>query len=769
VTFLGIAIPGLLLVLALRRWFGPLPWTVAAIAFALTLAFVPAFTTEVPVPLDEVLRGYPYRGVVGAVTPGNPLTNDTVKQILPWMQVAREELLHGRLPLWNRYQFSGYPLLGNGQSAPFAPIFLATLFVPLPGQLVAMAGLKIFTALIFGWLFLRNEGAASAAALFGSVVFAFSVFQTVYLYYPMTTVTSLLPAAAFAVRGCMRHRERRWIVLLALVTAAVAAGGHPESAVHIGIACLVLMLVPFTVILSEEARAGGSEGSPAVHDTRALTTTSGSSGARASRIGGGSFASPRPRPLAQDDRRYGTRTFRSFIAALYGLALSAPAWLPVVEQALLSVRAASLAATPHAPLNPLMTWLFLNPNGFGNPVHGNWNWIYNYSIAAPTYLGLIPLALAFSARKKRDLLLLAIAVVLFLVAMNWTFVGRALNAIPPLSLIAQDRLRFVMLFFTAWLAARVVGDRWVLLPGLVLLAAATWLLRAKWDATLGWHSASGAIALAAFLVIVAIRPRLAPVAACVAVLFELFAFNHGFNVPVRRAYYKPAMPILDKLQELSLRELSNAEPSRIVAHDWTFLPNAASQYGFEDVRGHDPMALASYATFFRQLAVDDPASDVMRVQNVDHPALAFLGVRFLLTDPSFTPSPQWQLRYEGPDGRLYESTSWQRRFFGDAAIGAITQHSPTHLTVDIDAPRETLIESSQVFAPGWRARGALSTERVHDTFLGFRVAPGKHRITVRYVPRAFVAGCAIALLALCAAVVHWRVCNASTSSSRRSS
>jgi hypothetical protein len=728
VTFAGIAIPGLLLVLALRRWFGPLPWPVVALAFTLTLAFVPVFSKEVPVPLDEVLRGYPYRGVIGAVTPRNPLTNDTVKQILPWMQVAREELLGGRLPLWNRYHFSGYPLLGNGQSAPFAPIFLATLFVPLPGQLVAMAGLKIFLALIFGWLFLRDEGLSSAAALFGSAVFAFSVFQTVYLYYPMTTVTSLLPAAAFAVRGCMRFRERRWMVLLALVTAAVAAGGHPESAVHVGIGCLVIL---------------GLE-----------------CGDRSHR-----FSSREPQLVRPGGKAVtAVAALQTVIAASYGLALSAPAWLPVVEQALLSVRAASLATTPHAAMNPLIAWLFLNPNGFGNPVHGNWNWIYNYSSAAPTYLGLIPLALAFSARKKRDLLLLAICILLFLVAMNWTFVGHALNAIPPLSLIAQDRLRFVILFFVAWLAARSLGDRRVLLPGLALLAAATWLLRVKWNAPLGWHSASGVIALAVFLLLVAVKPRLSAAAACVAVIVELFAFNHGFNVPVTRAYYRPALAILEKLQELS-----KGEPSRIVAHDWTFLPNAAAQYGFEDVRGHDPMALASYAAFFKQFAVDDPASDVLRVQNVDHPALPFLGVRFLLTDPTFTPSPQWQLRYEGPDGRLYESTQWQRRFFGDATIGTITQHSPTRLTVDIDAPQETLIQSSQVFAPGWRVDGALSTVRLHDTFIGFRVAAGKHRITVRYLPWSFLAGCAIALLALCAAVVHWRLCNASTSSSPRPS
>src|SRR5262249_51535736 len=144
-TLLGIALSSLLLVLALRRWLEPVPWRIALLLLALTLVFLhgAVFSSKLPVPVDEVARGYPWRGVVGQVTPRNPLTNDTVKLFLPWMQVAREELAHFRAPLWNRYSFGGYPLLGNGESAPFSPLFLATLFVPLPKQIVAMAGLKI--------------------------------------------------------------------------------------------------------------------------------------------------------------------------------------------------------------------------------------------------------------------------------------------------------------------------------------------------------------------------------------------------------------------------------------------------------------------------------------------------------------------------------------------------------------------------------------------------------------------------------------------------
>jgi hypothetical protein len=189
-TFAGIVLPSLLVIAAVRRWIAPLPWRIAFLLLLLTLAFLhgAVFGTRLPVPVDEVARGYPYRGVVGEVRPRNPLTNDTVKLFLPWMQVAREELLNGRAPLWNPYSFSGYPLLGNGESAPFSPIFLATLFVPLPKQIVAMAGLKIFFGLVFGYLFLKREGVSDAASCLGAAAFAFSVYQTTVLYYSAASV-----------------------------------------------------------------------------------------------------------------------------------------------------------------------------------------------------------------------------------------------------------------------------------------------------------------------------------------------------------------------------------------------------------------------------------------------------------------------------------------------------------------------------------------------------------------------------------------------------
>jgi len=224
-TLAGVVLPSLLAALAVRRWLERVPWRIVALLLALAVLFIArgVFTRDMPVPLDEVVRGYPYRGVFGPVEAKNDLTNYTVKQILPWMQTVREELFRGRAPLWNPYLFCGYPLLANGQSAPFSPVFLATLFVPLPKQLVAMAGVKLFLALVFGFLFIKREGTSDAAAILGSSVFAFAVFNNCFLFYPLTAVSLLLPAAAYATRRTVRERGVAPFVMTAIVVASLLA------------------------------------------------------------------------------------------------------------------------------------------------------------------------------------------------------------------------------------------------------------------------------------------------------------------------------------------------------------------------------------------------------------------------------------------------------------------------------------------------------------------------------------------------------------------
>lgn len=560
------------------------------------------------------------------------------------------------------YAFGGYPLLGNGQSAPFSPFFLATLFVPLPKQLVAMAGLKLFVALLFTFLAAKRERLSDGAAFFAAVVFAFSVFENVYLYYPLTSVTALLPAAVFAVQLCFDAPSVRSGIFTACVGAAVLAGGHPESALHV---------------------------------------------------------------------------------ALAALALSAVAWLPVAVQAMHSVRMAEIrerarVMTPQFPRETLRA--LLNPNAFGNPVFGNWRGFGNYSMVAPSYLGIATLAffciaLVF-ARRRRTYGFAAIAVLAFLVAMNWTPIGHLVNRLPLFSSSANDRLRVLTVFFAA----------------LVSGAGVDVLHRKSW--------------------------RYAAAALCAV---ELIVLNAPFNALAPVRYYKPDLPIMR-----ALHQIQKATPGRFAGFDWVLMPNAAVHYELEDVRGSDPMAPAAYARFFQLVQADDPSSDVKRIQNIDQPGLDFLSVRYLMTEPDQAPGPPWRLAYSGKDGRLYENARALPRFFapeiaepfdrtrplvdqlrgigdfrqrviathlhtnGEARVTAV-ERRPTWWSVTAEGTDPVFVASSISNTPGWRASidgSRLPLDTVNGAFVGFTVPAGKHVIQLRYEPLDVEIGLVVSIATL---------------------
>jgi hypothetical protein len=693
VTLLGIVVPALLLVAAVRRWIADVPWKLAALFLALTLAFLggAVFSSKLPVPVDEVARGYPWRGLFGEVTPRNPSTNDTVKLFLPWMQVAREELSHFRAPLWNGYSFAGYPLLGNGESAPFSPLFLATLFVPLPKQIVAMAGLKIFAALLFTWLFAKREGASDSAAAFAAVAFGFSTVMTVFLYYSAASVIAFLPAAAFALLRVIDDPRKRNVVFVAIVIATLQANGHPESVLHVAIGCGALLIIDAAF----------------VRDRRAW-------------IRGFAFA---------------------LIGVAFGMALSAPAWVPVVEQVRLSARFAE--GGMHAFAYPgALAWGIVSPNVLGNPVRHNYSWWINYATFSISYAGLLPLALCLLARSWRDRLLILAAVVLYLVAMDWSVIGRAANAIPPLSMVANDKLRVVCVFFVAVIAAKALDRaKWqVAIAAAPLAALALYVYRVRL-LVMRPIDLAGIAAIVLFLLL----PRKWAV---VAVAAELFAINVGFNALVNAKYFRPRLPIIE-----ALRAHAPREPFRVVGRDWTLLPNASAHYDLEDIRGSDPMAFEAYDAYLRRFTLQEPGTWVRRVQDVDRPELDFLNVRFLIAEPDAAVGGKWRLLYRGPDGTLYENSQARPRFFarGAAEVTEIRETAPGEFSMRVAARGPAEIVSSEVAAPGRRVEiggREIETHAVEGAFLAFAVGPGDSPVRLRYQPLSWRLSVSVALLAL---------------------
>lgn len=755
---LGIAIPSVLLTLLVRRIdFNATP-RVVLLFLLLSVAFVspglrPGWIT---VPVDEAVRGYPWHGVVGDVAPRNAVTNDTVKLFLPWHQISRDELTAGHAPIWNRYAFGGYPLLGNGESAPFSPFFIATLFVPLPKQLVAMAGLKIFAALLFTFLAARQRGISYWASCFSAVTFSLCVHQTVYLHYSAATVSALAPLALYALTWATQKAGAMGVMITALATGSLMAAGHPESVLHVAIGCGAVLIGD---LVFSKQRSVWMKG-------------------------------------------FG----RAMAGAILGLALAAPTWLPVLEQVRGSARIAEIASHRQmsAPFNQAAIWALINPDVFGNPAHGNWSWIYNYPVVASSYPGLLTLCLlpGVVARRvpKQAGWLAALSIILFLTAMNWTWLG-LFNHLPPLSLVANDKLRFMSVLLAALAAGHVLShlDRDSIAISIAASGVLGYFLWQVFSAHYGHHFGPAALVAPAsvimFWMTVAFsraedRRRNAGAAALLATTAELFAFNLPFNASADEKYYVPRLPIVEKV-----RELAPDRPFRIVGDDWTLIPNTPAQYGLEDIRGSDPMAWAPYIEFLTPISIDTPGADLRRIVDHAQPALDFLNVRFLLSGPGLVAPSGWIMRYEGEDGRLFESTEVLERFFAPAmmhelvvAPPGIAKHSshvnPREVSVEgmagestanrglksmwikqtrstrfrltINAVESVLIASSQPAMPGWRVTvngKRTPITRVNGAFIGFRVPTGHSRVIVDYAPTSYTTGCALSVLA--AAILIW--------------
>lgn len=765
-TLVGIVGPALLLVVAVRRWSTAIEWRFAGLLLAITLAFLgpAAFTSGVPVPLDEMARGLPYRAVVGPVEVANPLVNETARQILPWMQVSKQALLAGRAPLWNRYSYSGYPLLANAQSAPFSPYFLATLFVPLPQQIVAMAGLEIFVALLFVFLLLRSERLGWAAATLGAAYFSLSVFQTVWLYYPMSAVTSLLPALLFSIRRVTRSHSRGDRVLLALITAGVLAGGHPERALHVALGGGLFLLVELT-------------------GTRRVLWT--------------------------------RRLVRLILPVAAGVLIAAPAWLPFAEQLASSQRFAEVSTstepastgnrrnpTPRMPLDGLAQ--MVNPDHFGHPARKDWTGHRNYAETAPIYLGLVPLALLIvpllsPGASRHDRWLLAALALTLLVAFHWTPVGHWLNRLPLLSLTANSRLRFVAVLFAAILAARSLerlrlgarrADSVLAVTGcLAALAAVLWLGRSDdLSATLVEPGAAGLLPLAGLGIALALprglRSRVLTKGLLPLVLVELYVLCTPFNAVTDRRLYRPQLPIVEALRA---HAAPSSDPFRIVGAGWYLLPDGSTWYGLEDIRGNDAMVLESYSRFLDLVTRTDRRSRARLVNRFPQPGLDFLNVRYVMTPRRAHLGEPFTLLYRGPEGKLWHNPRASKRFYaprswrlqnptawleqlatiedfedqvlvdrdlspahsverpvavasGEARVLDLEQDGFGSFRLRVEASAPALIASSLPHCRGWTLE--VNQQRhpiriINGAFVGFYVDPGESWVWLRYQPDSF--------------------------------
>ncbi|HEV7669728.1 MAG TPA: YfhO family protein [Thermoanaerobaculia bacterium] len=600
----------------------------AAILIVAPLVFVgPALISGRTLsPVDRAYRVQPldaHRELLAGRPPSAGIYHDPFAMILPWRAAVRHAYALGEWPLWNPFARAGEPLAGFAQSAPYAPVNLVALLVPIEDEAALTAGLSLAIAGLCGFLAFAVMGLSRRAALVGAIAWSSSNFLLFWHLWPVTPTLAFFPFVLFAAIHLAREPTRGHAALLALALTLILLTGHSESVAH---AVLVAAVWAAAALPWRQVRAS-------LDGVRPIARAAGLA------IGAG----------------------------LAALALSAFFLLPhfeAIDQSMELVlrRGAHDRAFQARPLGESAAllraefvpyvWGLTNDEVGKNPTYG-------FKLYAPTraFSGGLILALAVAglAGPRRRLAVAGGAMYLFgvLAGVGFRPLHEILARLPIFDLSLNDRLAFVASFGLALLAASAVdawdrGDTgrrvtpWITAgaaAALALLAllfwrgaatagldATTYLARTAWLVV----PALGAAALLAFG-----RSReLAVVLLLVAHLAERRAETGYLFVPQERSAFFPVVAPLDAVPK-------SAEPQRVLALDHALPPDMATHYGFEDPRGDNALTLRRLAQF--RNAMNDPASPSWTLVHFNRPddrTIDLLNARYVLV-PRLKKVPRW--------------------------------------------------------------------------------------------------------------------------------
>jgi hypothetical protein len=510
--------------------------------------------------------------------------------------------------------------------------------------------------------------------------------------------------------------------------------------------------------------------------------------------------------------------------AVSGL-LSAPLLAPFAEALTKSKRFQEVAA--NGSEMPFSDWksgiALLQPHYFGElPFEEPWGPAHPESmtgfagfLGVAGFFALLANVIATRAWRSRELFFVAASLLMIALLFSWPVIGDVFHFV--FRLAANARLRLLFALLLAIQTAAVVdliqrGRRLPVLIGilfasvilLVLVYAMPFANQYQFDtAVLAVLPSVCVLAVAMWDGLQPVRRGLKPTLHAlllVVIVAELWSVGREWNPVIEEKWMYPRTPILGKLDELHAAAPRNA-PLRMVGLGPTFFPNLSEVFGYQDVRPHDPMAIARYIELLDLVLKDyDPSEYFARWNDFDTQFLDYLNVRYVLA-PRNAPleSSRYALVYDGKDGRIFENRHALPRFFpvpnviiifDDAAFARTLQKHPDWSSTGIletlelenqqmhddffnarpanapnaalqildasgddyrlhvKAPRYTLVVSSIPWWPGWKvSRSGTRIEpiKVNGGFLGFAVPAGETEVRVWYDPWTFRYGTIIAI------------------------
>ena len=753
--------------MAARHWVLPIRLGAALVLAAAPFLFTGKATVTggVYAPVDILYSTEPFASMRSPSLMGTrtPLLSDVVCSMIPWQKAVRDALIHRRLPLWNPFLLAGEPLLAVQQGAILHPATWIGLLLPLPQAWTLQMSLRLFVALLAAFLLARELGCGELTALVGAAAWGFSDFLIFWLGYPVSNAVGPFPLLALGLARLARDADRSAVVLTVVALLLIILAGHPEMLLFSVSAGGVWFL--FRLARGEPGRRARAVRLSLLAGALALGLTA-----------------VQLVPFVEALPQSWELTFRS-------------EWYAHQKKSVDAAQSVRRAAT------------ILVPFAYGVSGHGRAFADFGTPAA---YAGAILFPLAWTGFFDRRAPRGALAVLGLVGVTLWTRlagISDAVALLPGFDVAVLDYLVFAAVFALAFLAAlgaerlsRGEG-RSAFLWGAAAAAAAIVAVYVSRRTgmrvldmpddfvrmRLGWQL----VPLAAAAAFVAGSRRAGgaiSAAVCLVLLGVSRLAEAGSVYPTMPASaFYPQIPALDAVPR--------GAPNRIVGLGGMLLPNAATLYRLEDVRGYESMTFRplyeTYPLWSRPLG---PWFNV--VEDLERPFLSFLNVRWALTPPGTAPPLGWTVRASGPGAVLLENGAVLPRAFvppllrsvpdrlenlkalgeiddfarrgllaepgrtsdwirnGEATV-TVERYGAQAMTLAIEAREPAVIATSVTAWKGWKARldGAeIALLSYNHAFLAFRAPAGRHRVDLRYLPDGFLAGMIVSLSTLAGSV-----------------
>jgi hypothetical protein len=168
---------------------------------------------------------------------------------LPLITFLTDELRHGRFPLWNPYNYCGYPVFANIEACYFHPLILLCALIAshssayLPQLLEWAVVLQVWAAGVAAYHFLRELNAGRAPAWAGAIIFETGgYFASRAEHIGAMMAVAWMPLAWLAVLKLRSEIRFRWFAALCGALGMSILGGFPQPTLAVFASTMVLAI-----------------------------------------------------------------------------------------------------------------------------------------------------------------------------------------------------------------------------------------------------------------------------------------------------------------------------------------------------------------------------------------------------------------------------------------------------------------------------------------------------------------------------------------------